>query len=357
LGLELVAGGFDEPIGIASAGDGSGHLFVVERTGYIRLVQEGVVQPTPFLDISDRVNSSRSEQGLLGLAFHPDYVNNTRFFVNYINVRGDTVLARFEADAALGSASSVADAGSEVELAVVDQPAANHNGGQMAFGPDGYLYVAFGDGGGAGDPYENAQNVSTLLGSLIRVDVDQMAFAAPSTNPFVGVPGARPQIWSIGLRNPWRFSFDRLTGDLFIADVGQSKYEEINFQMAGSAGGQNYGWPFMEGLHCFPEEQTCDQTNLTLPIAEYDHSEGCSVTGGYVYRGQEFPLLQGVYLFGDYCSGTIWGLGPAEGGGWQTAKLLETSLQISSFGQDDSGELYVLDSRGGDLFRIVAPER
>ncbi len=349
LDLEPVVEGLDEPVGLVHAGDGSGRLFVLERKGVVRVVRDGVLQPTPFLDITDRVNTRYVEQGLLGLAFHPRYAENGRLFVNYINFRGDTQLSRFE----VGEDPERVNAAAEMPLETEDQPAANHNGGQLAFGPDGYLYIAFGDGGGAGDPHGNAQNLGTFLGSLIRVDVDRMAFAAPSSNPYIGVPGSRPHIWAIGLRNPWRFSFDRATGDLYIGDVGQDRYEEINFQPAGSGGGQNYGWPVMEGMHCY-QDRSCDPSVLTLPVAEYDHSLGCSVVGGFVYRGAAFSVLQGVYLFGDYCSGRIWGLAPDGTGGWQMAELLDSDLQLSSFGEDEAGELYVLDMKEGRLYRIVA---
>lgn len=304
---------------------------------------------TPFLDITDRVGSSANEQGLLGLAFHPDYGQNGHFFVCYTDLLGDTVVSRFSSEP--GADQAAADG--ERVLLQVDQPAANHNGGQLAFGPDGYLYIGLGDGGGAGDRYGNGQNPESLLAKILRIDVDGgEPYAVPADNPFAGQEGVRPETWAMGLRNPWRFSFDRATGDLYIADVGQSRYEEINIQAASGAGGENYGWPIMEGRHCYRQE-TCDQSGLTLPVAEYTHAQGCSVTGGYVYRGQEFPTLEGVYLFGDYCSGTIWGLARDAGGAWQMAGLAQSDQQLTAFGEDESGELYTLDAGEGTLYRIV----
>jgi glucose/arabinose dehydrogenase len=354
--LQSIVGGLDTPVGIAHAGDGSGRLFVLEKVGRIRVVQNGVLLPTPFLDITDRVGSSQNEQGLLGLAFHPNYTANGAFFVNYTDRQGNTVVSRFSVSADPGQA----DPGSEAVLLTLNQPAGNHNGGHLAFGPDGYLYIGTGDGGGAGDRYGNAQNGQTLLGAMLRLDVDGgEPYAIPQDNPFAGSPSVRDEIWAVGLRNPWRYSFDRLTGDLYIADVGQNVYEEVNFEPAGHPGGRNYGWPIMEGLHCFPADRPCDQTGLTLPVTEYDHTQGCSVTGGYVYRGQEFPSLRGIYLFGDFCSGRIWGLAPAGAGSgdWQVALLAQVDVRMSAFGEDEAGELYLLDMSSGQLFRIMARSR
>jgi len=351
--LQRVVGGLDTPVGIANAGDGSGRLFVVEKPGRIRIVRNGALSSIPFLDITDRVGSGGSEQGLLGLAFHPAYVQNGVFIVNYTDQQGTTVVARFS----VSSEPSLADPASEVILLTVGQPASNHNGGHLAFGPDGYLYIGLGDGGGADDRYGNGQNGQTLLGAMLRLDVDsKVPYAVPADNPFVGSPAVQHEIWALGLRNPWRYSFDRLTGKLYIADVGQNKFEEINVQPADSGGGENYGWPIMEAAHCFPDDAGCDRSGLVLPVAEYDHSQGCSVTGGYVYRGRGFPLLSGIYLFGDYCSGRIWGLAPA-GDGWRVAQLAHAGVQISSFGEDEAGELYVLDMGGGELLKIVARAR
>jgi glucose/arabinose dehydrogenase len=353
--LQTVTGGLDTPVGIANAGDGSGRLFILEKIGRIRVVQNGALAATPFLDISDRVGAGGSEQGLLGLAFHPRYVQNGFLFVNYTDRQGNTVVSRFSAQADPGRA----DPASEAVLLTLEQPASNHNGGHLAFGPDGYLYIGTGDGGGAGDRYDHGQNGQTLLGAMLRLDVDsQQPYALPESNPFAGVPGVRDEIWALGLRNPWRYSFDRLTGDLYIADVGQNMYEEVNFQPSSDPGGQNYGWPLMEGLHCFPADRACDRTGLTLPVREYDHTQGCSVTGGYVYRGQEFPLLTGIYLFGDYCSGRIWGLvRSGASGDWQVAGLAQADVRLSAFGEDEQGELYLVDMGGGVLFKIIARPR
>lgn len=352
--LQRTAGGLDTPVGIANAGDGSGRLFIVEKAGRIRALVGSTFIDAPFLDITDRVGSSANEQGLLGLAFHPNFANNGRFFVNYTNGEGNTVIARFS----VGADPAQADPSSEVVLLTVNQPAANHNGGHLAFGPDGYLYVGLGDGGGSGDQFANGQNGGTLLGAMLRLDVDAgQPYGVPASNPFVGDTAVRDEIWAIGLRNPWRYSFDRLTGDLYIGDVGQNRYEEIDFQPGSSDGGENYGWPVMEGVHCFPENKECGRAGLTLPEKEYDHSQGCSVTGGYVYRGQEFPLLTGIYVFGDYCSGKIWGLAASDDGGWTVAQLAQADLRLSSFGEDEAGELYLVDMRQGELFKIGAIAR
>jgi glucose/arabinose dehydrogenase len=355
LRLELgqVAGGLDQPVGITHAGDGSGRLFVVEKPGRIRILRRGTLLQAPFLDISRRVGSSGSEQGLLGLAFHPDYGQNGLFFVNYTNREGNTVVARFST----GDDADRADPGSEVVILQQDQPAGNHNGGHLAFGPDGYLYVGLGDGGGAGDRYGNGQNGGTFLGSMLRLDVDGgQPYGIPADNPFVGNGSVRDEIWAIGLRNPWRYSFDRLTGDLYIADVGQNVYEEVNFQPGSSGGGQNYGWPIMEGNHCYPADASCQQQGLLLPVFEYDHSQGCSVTGGYVYRGRAFPPLRGIYVFGDYCSGILWGLARDGGGRWQAAQVGRLEGLLTSFGEDEAGELYAVDMSGGVLYWLVVRE-
>jgi glucose/arabinose dehydrogenase len=352
--LQPVVGGLDTPVGLANAGDGSGRMFALEKAGRIRVIRDGALEPVPFLDLTDRVGAVSSEQGLLGLAFHPRYAENGLLFVNYTNFDGDTVVSRFSV-----SADPVkADPGSEVVLLTVDQPARNHNGGHLAFGPDGFLYVGLGDGGAAGDQFGNGQNGQTLLGALLRLAVDGVEpYGVPDSNPFVGRPGWRSELWAIGLRNPWRFSFDRQTGDLYIGDVGQNRYEEVDFQPAGAAGGQNFGWPIMEGKHCFPADQSCDQTGLALPVWEYEHSQGCSVTGGYVYRGQDFPALGGVYLFGDYCSGRIWGMAPGfETGGtaWRVAQVGQADVRLSAFGEDENGELFVLDIEAGVMYRLTA---
>jgi glucose/arabinose dehydrogenase len=356
--LQLVVGGLETPVGLAHAGDGSGRLFIVEKVGRIRVVEDGELLPTPLLDISDRVGSAQSEQGLLGLAFHPGYADNGLSFVNYTDRQGDTVISGFSMPAGWEPGGPpVADPGSETILLQLDQPAANHNGGHLTFGPDGYLYIGTGDGGASGDKFGNGQNGATLLGAMLRLDVDNgEPYTIPADNPFIDDPSIRDEIWAIGLRNPWRYTFDRFTGDLYIADVGQNLYEEVDLQPA-QTGGQNYGWPIMEASHCFPADRQCDQTGLTLPLVEYDHALGCSVTGGYVYRGEEYPGLQGVYVFGDFCSGRIWGAVAQAGIEPQVVELARANVQLSSFGEDERGELYLLDMGRGELFKLVALTR
>ena len=355
LELRLVTGGLDVPVGLAHAGDGSRRLFVLEKAGRIRVLENGTMLDAPLLDITGRVGSEQSEQGLLGLAFHPSFTQNGLFYVNYTDRQGDTVVARFTmASGWEPGGLPVADPDSEMPLLKLDQPASNHNGGHLAFGPDGYLYIGTGDGGGAGDRYGHGQDGTTLLGAMLRIDVDEGdPYAIPADNPFVGDPDIRDEIWALGLRNPWRYSFDRLTGDLWIADVGQYVYEEVNFQPAAHAGGWNYGWPIMEGNHCYPADLACDRAGLTLPLVEYDHTQGCSVTGGFVYRGQEFPGFQGVYVFGDFCTGRIWGVAQRSGSEPQVVELAQVDLLLSSFGEDEQGELYLLHMGDGELFKLA----
>ena len=321
--------------------DGSGRLFVIEKAGRIRIIENDQLIETPFLDISDRVGSNGNEQGLLGLAFHPQYAQNGRFFVNYTDNNGDTVLARFQ----VSSDPNIADPNSEVKILGVDQPFANHNGGVLVFGPDGYLYAGLGDGGSQGDPFGNAQNTGVLLGKILRLDVDSAEpYAVPADNPFGN------EVWAYGLRNPWRFSFDKLTHDLYIGDVGQNTWEEIDFLPAGSPGGTNFGWNFREGAHDY---NGGGPAGMVEPVAEYSHTEGgCSVTGGYVYRGS-MPEWNGIYLYADYCTGLIWGLIHSENG-WQKQQLFDLNVTITSFGQDASGELYLLSDNGG-VFRLAHP--
>lgn len=346
--LSRVATGFKNPVTITHAGDGSGRIFVVEQKGVIRVVRNGVVTSTPFLDITGLVNSSGSEQGLLGLAFPPGFAARRTFYVNYTdrNGVGNTVIARF----ALDSSSNVAAQASRQTLLRIVQPFKNHNGGQLVFGPDNLLYIGTGDGGSAGDPFGNGQNLKTLLGKLLRIDVlgnEASLYTIPATNPFGN------EIWAYGLRNPWRFSFDRLTGDFYLADVGQNMLEEVDFQPAGSGRGANYGWNILEGSNCFGKA-TCNKVGLVLPVAEYMHGKGdCSITGGYVYRGSS-RLLQGIYIYGDFCSGRIWGL-RRTGGRWESRLLSDTEFQISSFGEDEEGELYMADYAGGAIYRITTP--
>ena len=342
--------GFDNPVHITHAGDGSQRLFVVEQEGRIRIVKSQTLLSTPFLDISARV-SCCGERGLLSVAFPPNYANKGHFYVNYTNNDGNTVIARYRAT----SDPDVANLNSEEILLTIEQPFPNHNGGQIAFGPDGYLYIGMGDGGSNGDPQGNGQRPETLLGKLLRIDVESgvTPYAVPANNPFVQSRFYRGEIWALGLRNPWRFSFDRQTGDLYVGDVGQGNYEEINFQSRTSFGGENYGWNTMEGKHCF-NSNSCNQTGLVLPIVEYSHSEGCSVTGGVVYRGQQYPRLQGLYFYGDYCSGTIWGL-KVTSTAVQPGLLLDSEYSISTFGEDEAGETYVADHGGGTIYRITDP--
>src|SRR6266542_4878422 len=341
--LEKLTDDLNSPVFVTHAADKSGRMFVVEKKGTIAILRDGKRAATLFLDISDLIDSSGSEQGLLGLAFHPDYASNGRFFVYYTASNGDNTLARYQ----VSDAPDVADPRSAQVLFAVKDPAPNHNGGMLAFGPDGYLYVGLGDGGSAGDPWGNAQNRGVLLGKLLRLDVDKGdPYAIPPDNPWAAGGDARGEVWAYGLRNPWRFSFDRATGDLYIADVGQYKYEEIDFQPAGAKGGLNYGWNVREGLHCY-RDQSCSSEGFVDPIYEYTHDSGCSVTGGYVYRGASFPRLQGTYFFSDYCSGTIWSLRQSAPGQWQQRELLQSRLSVSSFGEDQAGELYVTDLGGG----------
>ncbi len=351
--LVEVASGFSRPLDLTHAGDGSGRLFVVEQSGQIKIVQDGQVLPEPFLDVSDRISpealgNGYTERGLLGLAFHPNYAENGFFFIDYTDHNGHTVIARYRVSE---DDPNRADPQSAEPILYVQQPYANHNGGQLAFGPDGYLYVSLGDGGSGGDPESNGQNLRTLLGTLLRLDVDTEAgegYVVPEDNPFVDRKDARPEIWAWGLRNVWRFSFDRATGDLYMADVGQNKWEEINFQPADSQGGENYGWNAYEGSHPYSGKEPASE--VVMPILEYGHENGwCSVTGGYVYRGEALPGLQGYYLYSDWCTGTIWAAQRDENGDWQSLISLESGRQVSSFGEDEDGELYLVDYAGSVL--------
>ncbi|MBI3355886.1 MAG: PQQ-dependent sugar dehydrogenase [Nitrospirae bacterium] len=337
----IVTDGLESPVFLTHAGDGSERLFVVEQPGRIRVLERGVLLSTPFLDITERVLSG-GEQGLLGLAFHPDYRRNGCFFVNY-NRKSDgaTVLAEYRRGAVPTQASR-----DERVLMVVPQPYANHNGGMVVFGPDGYLYIGRGDGGSGGDPDNRAQNPHELLGKILRIDVDHGdLYGIPSDNPFAK-EGGLPEIFAFGLRNPWRFSFDAKTGELWVADVGQNKWEEIDLVIRGG----NYGWRVMEGFHCFDPALFCQTTGLRLPLLEYPHEKGrCSVIGGYVYRGSQLAFIKGDYLYGDFCTGEIFRYRKTgNDSDWRDPQLLlKTNRLISSFGEDESGELYVVDHKGG----------
>ena len=345
---QLILNELNQPIGLSNAGDGSGRQFIVEQPGRILIARDRELQPTPFLDISRQV-SCCGERGLLGLAFHPQYLENGYFFVNYTDLKGDTVIARFKVSAD----PDQANLDSELKLLVIEQPFANHNGGGMAFGTDGYLYLALGDGGSGGDPLGNAQNTYSLLGKLLRLDVDQVeGYAIPPDNPFADQGGA-PEVWAYGLRNPWRFSFDRLTGELFIGDVGQGSWEEIDYLPAGFPGGANFGWNFREGSHPYGNSSQTEGLKIIDPVAEYGRDQGFSVIGGAVYRGEQLPEWNGIYLYGDYGSGTIWGLFLDQDGAWQNQLLFQTSSSITSFGEDQSGELYYVALDGG-LYQLVA---
>ena len=350
IGLELVTVGFIEPAGVASAGDGSNRIFVLELPGRIRIVRDGELVGTPFLDIVDRVGSDATERGLLGLAFHPDYVRNGRFFVNYTNRDGHTVISQFT----VTTNPDIADPASEKLILFVEQPASNHNGGHLAFGPDGFLWIGLGDGGGAGDQFQNAQNPGTLLGSMLRIDIDGAdPYGVPESNPFINNPDARNEVWAIGLRNPWRYSFDRLTGDLYIADVGQGGSEEVHFTPATSTGTENYGWPIIEGSFCY-QSDSCNIEGLVRPVAEYDHAGGnCAVTGGYVYRGTLSPGLWGTYVYADYCSGRFWGLRVTEEGVENRFFFQRAGALFSSFGEDEQGEIYIVSLESSALYRVV----
>ena len=327
---QLVTDGLERPVDLQP--DPLGRLWLVEKLGHIHLFQNGGLVTEPFLNIEDRVNDVANEMGLLGLALHPNFSENGYFYVNYTGEGGDTFIARFTAN------GDSADPDSEVILLRVAQPYPNHNGGTMNFGPDGYLYIGLGDGGAGGDPEGNGQSLDTLLGKILRIDVDSAApYAVPLDNPF------GDEIWAYGLHNPWRMSFDSVTGDLYIGDVGQGDWEEIDFLPANSPGGQNYGWDHREGAH---EYEGGGPADMIDPIAEYSHSEGgCSVTGGYVYRGS-MTEWNGIYLYGDYCTGLVWGL-IRSGEAWQKQLLFDTDFRITSFGQDLNGELYIIDDSGG----------
>ncbi len=359
LQLERIARDLDNPVFLTHAGDSSGRLFLVEQPGRILIWENGEILPEPFLDIRERVGDHGWEQGLLGLAFAPDFLQSLRFYVNYTDLRGDTVIARFQAspvDVQQGLPES------EEKILGLRQPASNHNGGMILFGPDQMLWIGTGDGGAAGDRFRNGQNPHSLLGKMLRIDVltpGPAAYAIPPDNPWIQElwdgQAVEPEIWALGLRNPWRYSFDRDTGDLWIADVGQDAFEEIHWVPSGHMAGLNFGWPRMEGSHCFPQHASCDETGLEMPVAEFPQTAGeCSITGGYVYRGPRTPPLHGRYIVGDFCSGRIWMIwnaGDPDVPQWHRELLVDTDMNISSFGEDEEGELYVLDLKGA-VYRL-----
>ncbi|MBK8003506.1 MAG: PQQ-dependent sugar dehydrogenase [Gemmatimonadetes bacterium] len=353
LGLVEVTHSLSEPVFLTHAPGDSTRLFVVEKDGRIRIIKNGVLLPTPFLDLTDSTTKG-SEQGLLGLAFAPDYATSGRFFVSYTSPRGSggagrSVIARYQVSAA---SPDVADPASGHNILLQSQPYSNHNGGMIAFGPDGYLYVGFGDGGGGGDPLDTGQDASDFLGSLLRLDVSGSDYTIPPTNPFAASGSLAHEVWNYGLRNPWRFSFDRTTGDLYIGDVGQGEWEEIDVRPATSTGGENFGWNEMEGMVCY--QAGCSTAGKVLPLVAYDHSSACAVTGGYVYRGSALPALRGHYLYADYCGGWVRSFQYVGGQAINTQDRpeLEPGGLITSFGEDAAGELYIL-TQGGSVFRIV----
>ncbi|MCB9378337.1 MAG: PQQ-dependent sugar dehydrogenase [Holophagales bacterium] len=350
--IELVAEGLERPLFVTHAGDGSGRLFVVEQGGRILVARDGRLLDAPFLDLSARLDSSGGERGLLGLAFAPDYLQSGLFYVAH-TARGPVVrIARYRVSAD----PDRADPEPVATLLDMDDPASNHNGGMIAFGADGKLWIGTGDGGSAGDPWDNARDPDSLLGKILRLDVSGERYAIPPDNPFAG-GGGRAEVWALGLRNPWRFSFDRATGELWIGDVGQGSWEEIDVEDPKSGGGRHYGWKTMEGRHCFAPKRGCDSTGLEMPVHEYGHDVGCSVTGGYVYRGRALPDLAGMYLFSDYCTGTLWALRRRDDGVAEVSTLLQTGLHVSSFGEDEAGEIYLCDHLGGAIRRLVPAAR
>ena len=355
LAVTVVADGLASPVDVADPADGSGRRFVVEQAGRIRIVDRAGPRDRPFLDIASEIRSG-GEQGLLGLAFHPGFPTDPRFFVDYTDLSGNTVISEFRLDA---SDPDLADPASERPLLHIGQPYANHNGGAVAFGPDGKLYIAMGDGGSGGDPHGNGQRTDTLLGKILRIDVDgtpagsDRPYGIPADNPLAGVAGAMPEIWLTGLRNPWRIRFDPATGNLWIGDVGQGAWEEIDVDPA-SAGGLNFGWNRMEGFHCYAPSEGCDQTGLTLPVAEYGHDLGCAVIGGVVVRDPAQPALDGRYVFSDSCSSRLWLLDPAGSGRREPVVAGQADGSISSINEMQDGTVLATDLQGGRLLAISA---
>lgn len=342
----VVASGLEDPVHVASPDDDE-RLFVVEQPGRVRIVRDGKLLDRPFLDITDRVRAG-GERGLLSIAFHPDYASNGYFYVDYTDRQGHSNIERYAASVD----PDLADPASVHRILFIEQPYANHNGGLVAFGPDGMFYVGMGDGGSAGDPHGNGQSLNTLLGKLLRLDVDGGdPYAVPADNPFADETGPRSLLWAWGLRNPWRFSWDG--SHIFVADVGQNRYEELNAQPA-SAAGLNYGWNVMEAGHCFEPSRGCDGAGMVLPVHEYDHDDGCSVTGGHVYRGDAVPEIRGHYFYADYCGGWVRsfrleGQAATDHRAWDVGDV----GRITSFGLDEAGELY-LTSTNGRVYRLEA---
>jgi glucose/arabinose dehydrogenase len=358
VGFDTVVDGLDAPLGVVNAGDGTDRVFVPQQGGRIRIVRDGRLVDQPFLDISDRITSG-GERGLLGVAFHPGFPGDPRVFVDYTDLSGDTHVSSFRVDPA---SPDRIDPATEQLLLFVKQPFPNHNGGAVVFGPDGFLYVSLGDGGGGGDPQGNGQSLKTLLGKILRIDIDTQtagrAYGIPADNPYAdGADGGLAEIWLWGLRNPWRMSFDRATRDLWIGDVGQNEWEEIDVQRAGAPGGTNFGWNRMEGSHCFSPPSGCEEPSLVLPQAEYGHDQGCTVIGGDVDRGTAQPLLAGGYLFADYCSGRVWAINPSVDGLREPTVVAETGHNFSAFGEDEARELYAVDISEGTLLRVTATSR
>jgi hypothetical protein len=353
LALVPVASGLSFPVFLTAPPGDTARLFVLEKDGVIRIVRHDSVLTTPFLNITGLTTKS-NEQGLLGLAFPPDYATSGSFYIYYTapggGGAGQSIIARYQVsadpDVAVPTGTVILHA---------DQPFDNHNGGMIAFGPDSLLYIGFGDGGSAGDPNGTGQDRTDLLGSMLRIDVRDSSYSIPPSNPYANHGSFRHELWNYGLRNPWRFSFDRLTGDLYIGDVGQNALEEVDLQLAGSGGGENYGWSIMEARSCYARA-SCNRSGLTLPVVQYDHGQGCSVTGGYVYRGAAVPAVQGLYFYSDYCSGFLRSFRKSGGGAteqheWPTLQL---GGGVTSFGEDGVGNLYVVTS-GGEIFRFAAP--
>ena len=375
----LIADGYKKPVFITSYPNNAKLLYIVEQAGLIKLINDGKKLSRPFFDINKRVvnpNRPGDERGLLGFAFHPNHTNNGKFYINYMDNDGNTIISEFSTNSELR-----ANHKSERIILKLKQPYGNHNGGDIQFGPDGYLYISIGDGGKAGDPLNAGQDLSSLFGKIIRIDIEQKPYGIPKSNPFFGQKGKREEIWAWGLRNVWRFSFDKQTGDKYLADVGQNKWEEVNFEPASSKGGLNYGWRIMEANHCYDPKENCPTEGLIKPIIEYPNDanhpafafriieelsfsetdvEGCSVTGGYVYRGQKIKSMQGQYIFGDYCSGNIWTLKVVNGKAINFKNRTEEinigggefTTYISSFGQDSDGEIYIIDYNGG-IYKLI----